>query len=101
MRLSTAILEWLEYGLCKEYIRVLSKIIFYLLQDGGKYLKLGFVALGVSSVVSKPYQYSNIRLLTALSSPREGTWGSFTGSWGGAGTLVDLGLSRSTAFQSS
>ena len=34
----TAILEWLEYGLYKEYIRVLSKIIFYLLQDGGMYV---------------------------------------------------------------
>ena len=29
-----AILKWIEYGLYKEYIGVLSKIVFYLLQDG-------------------------------------------------------------------
>ena len=28
------ILKWIEYGVYKEYVRVLSKIIFHLLQDG-------------------------------------------------------------------
>ena len=33
---TTTILKYIEYGLYGEYIRVLSKIIFYLLQDGCK-----------------------------------------------------------------
>ena len=35
----TAILELTEYGLYKEFVGVLSKIIFYLLQDGGRDLE--------------------------------------------------------------
>ena len=35
------ILKQIEYGVYKEYVRVLSKIIFYLLQDGCNFLILG------------------------------------------------------------
>ena len=31
----TTSLKWIEYGQNKEYVMVLSKIVFYLLQDGG------------------------------------------------------------------